>query len=60
MKKILVWTAILLGVMVYMNLSKQTPSDMAIGGGQVAGTSVQQGKTFGMIMPARARAQLRS
>jgi hypothetical protein len=60
MKKVFVWTAILLGVMVYMNISKQTPNDMSIGSGEVAGTSVHEGKTFGMILPAKAKVQLQS
>lgn len=60
MKKILVWTAILLGLVLYMKFSSATPTDMFLNQSQVAGASTQEGKTFGMILPARARAQLRS
>lgn len=60
MKKILVWTAILLGLVIYMKFSSVTPNDLMNSQSRVAGVSTQEGKTFGMILPARAKAQLRS
>lgn len=61
MKKILVWTAILFGVILYMKMSNMTPNDLGANSGQVAGSnSTAQGKTFGMILPTQARFQLGS
>ncbi len=60
MKKILVWTAILFGVIIYMKLSGMTPNDLAINSASQATDVTKQGKTFGMILPPAAQNQLRS
>lgn len=60
MKKILVWTVILFGLIIYMKFSNQTPNDLIARTGQTGGASQTTGKTFGMILPPEAKAQLRS